>query len=150
MARNLGAAAATAEVRTPGPLQCLIFRSQPEPARPLERYVRPSAVAKVLALARQSPVAAAPRVRTRRALLLLAAPVFFVAWASLLLVPTSIPHFSSFCRRSFSCWISSSRFLVSVLGCGVASFSALEISLAWEWTRRVCRPSRTDRAGFLH
>ena len=36
MARNLGAAAATAEARTPGPPQCLIFRSQPEPARPLK------------------------------------------------------------------------------------------------------------------
>ena len=143
MARNLGAAAATAEVRTPGPLQCLIFRSQPEPARPLEQHARPSAVAKVLALARQSPVAAAPRVRTRRALLLLVAPVFFVAWASLLLVPTSIPHFSS--RR-----ISSSRFLVSVLGCGVASFSALEISLVSESARRESRFPRIDRAVFLH
>ena len=37
----------------------------------------------------------------------------------------------------FSRRISSSLFLVSVLGCGVASFSALEISLVSEWTQSV-------------
>ena len=34
--------------------------------------------------------------------------------------------------------------------CGVASFSALEISLVSEWTRRVSRFPRIGRAVFLH
>src|SRR5438876_4959721 len=50
----------------------------------------------------------------------------------------------------FSRRISSSRFLVSALGCGLASFSALEIALVSEWTRRVSRFLRIDRAVFLH
>ena len=138
MARNPGAAAATAEARIPGPPQCPIFRSQPEPGRPLERDALASAVVKARGLARQSP-AAALRFRTRRALLLLAAPAFFVAWASPLFVPTSISHSSSHRISSF---------LVSVLGCGGVSFSALEISLVSEWTRRVSRFPRIDRAVF--
>ena len=108
-------------------------------------------MAKALALARQSPVAAALRFRTRRALLLLAAPVFFVAEGFPPFAPTSIPHFSSLCRTFFSRRISSSLSLVSALACGVASFSALEISLVSEWTWRVSRfAPRIDRAGFLH
>jgi hypothetical protein len=125
MARNLGAAAATAEARTPGPPRCLIFRSQPELGRRLNRHAQASAVAKVLALARQAPVAASLRVRMRRALLLLAASAFFVAWAS--------PRFGLiWVSRFFSRRISCSPFLVSVLGCGVASLSVLEISLVSE------------------
>jgi hypothetical protein len=79
MAKNLGAAAATAEARIPGPPRYLIFRLQPEPVRRLNRHAQASAVAKVLALAWQAPVAATLLVRTRRALLLLAALAFFVA-----------------------------------------------------------------------
>ena len=79
MAKNLGAAAATAEARIPGPPQYLIFRLQPEPGRRLNRHAQASAVAKVLALGRQAPVAATLLVRTGRALLLLAALAFFVA-----------------------------------------------------------------------
>ena len=127
-----------AEARIPGPPQCLIFRSQPEPARPRERCEQASAVAKVPVLPRQSPVAAALRIRTRRALLLLAASAFFVAWVSPLFVPTSI-----------SPPISSSWFLVSAWGCGVASLSALEISLVSEWTPSVPRFPRIDRDLFL-
>ena len=100
-------------------------------------------MAKALALARRSHVAAALGFRTRRAFLLLAAPAFCVAQASPRFVPTSIPRF--FSRR-----ISFSPFSVSVLGCGVASPSALEISLVSEWMRRVYRSLRIDRAVFLH
>ena len=88
-------------------------------------------------------MAAALRFRKRRALLLVAAPVFFEAEGFPLFVQTSISHFSS--HR-----ISSSRFLVSALGYDVASFSALEISWVSEWTRRVSRSPRIDRALFLH
>ena len=95
-------------------------------------------MANALALARRSHVAAALGFRTRRAFLLLAVLAFCVAQASALFVPTSI-----------SPRISSSRFLVSVLGCGVASFSALEISSVSEWMRRVSRFPRIDRAVFL-
>jgi hypothetical protein len=79
MAKNLGAAAATAEARIPGPPRYLIFRLQPELGRPLNRHAQASAVAKMLVLARQAPVAATLLVRMRRALLLLAALAFFVA-----------------------------------------------------------------------
>ena len=124
-----------AEAQIPGPPRCLIFRSQPEPARQLHRHARASAVGKVPVLPRQSPVAAARRVRTR--LLLPAASAFFVALASPRFGPTSISH-----------WISSSRFLVSVLGCGVASLSALEISLVSKWMPSVPRLPLIDRAVF--
>ena len=134
---------ARAEARTPDPLQCLIFRSLPEPGRPLKRCARTSAVARALASVPQSPVAAGVWFRTQGALLLLAMPAFFVAWASPLFVPTSISHFSL--HR-----ISSSRFLVSVSGCGVASFLALEISLVSQSTRRVFRVRRIDRAVSPH
>ena len=63
-------------------------------------------------------------------------------------MPTSISHFSSLSRTFLSRRISFSRFLVSVLGCGVASFSALEISLVSEWTRRVSQFPQIDRAVF--
>ena len=79
MAKNLGGAAATAGARIPGPPQYLIFRLQPEPGRRLNRHAQASAVAKVLALARQAPAAATLLVRTWRALLLLAALAFFEA-----------------------------------------------------------------------
>ena len=79
MAKNPGAAAATAEARIPDPPRYLIFRLQPEPGRRLNRHAQTSALAKVLALARQAPVAATLPVRTLRALLLLAALAFFVA-----------------------------------------------------------------------
>ena len=106
-------------------------------------------MAKALALARPSPVAAVPGFQTLRALLLLVATAFFVAWESLLFVPTSISRYSSFCRMRSSRLISFSLFLASVLGCDVALFSALEISSALVWTRRVFRFLRIDRAGFL-
>ena len=107
-------------------------------------------MAEALALAPQSRVAAAVRFRTQRALFLFAAPAFFVAWASPLFVPTSMSHFCSFCRTFFSRRISSSLFLVSASGCDVAWFSALEISLVSEWTRRLSRFLRIDRFVFLH
>lgn len=79
MAKNLGAAAATVEARIPGPPRYLIFRLQPEPGCLLNRHARALAVAKVLALARQEPVAASVRVQMRLALLLRVAAAFFVA-----------------------------------------------------------------------
>lgn len=140
MARNLAAAVVTAEARIPDPPQCLIFRSLLEPGPPMKRHARASAVARAWASARQSPVAAV-WFRMRRALLLLGVSASSLAWASPLFVPTPISHFSSHRISSF---------LVSVSGCGVASFSALEISLVSESTRRVFRFRRIDRAVFAH
>ena len=106
-------------------------------------------MAKALALPRRSHVAAALGFRTPRALLLLAEPAFFVAWASPLFAPTSISRFSSFRRMFLSRRISFLLFLVSALACGVASFSALEISSVSEWTPSVSRLPPIDRAVFL-
>ena len=105
-----------------------------------------SAVAKALALGRQSP-AAVVRFRKRRALLLLAAPVSFVASACRL-APTSISHLSSLYQMFLLPRTCSSLFWVLALVCGAASFSVLETSSVSELSRRVPRLLRIDRAVF--
>ena len=107
-------------------------------------------MAKAPGLPRQSHAAAALGFGTRRALLLLAAPAFFVAWASPLFVLTSISRFWSFFWTFSARRIASSLFLVSVLACDVASFSASEISWVLKWTPSVSRFPPMDRAVFLH
>src|SRR5215510_4120480 len=126
MARSrIGAAAATAEARIPDPPRCRTFRSQPELARLLRRRAEASPATRALELARQLHAAANLRFLTRRALLQRAAPAFFLASASpLLLQWTLISPFSSFCRTLLFRGISFSRFWAGGLACDAVSLLA--------------------------
>ena len=110
-----------AEVPIPGPPRCRIFRLRPALAQSLKRCVEPEVAARALVLVQRSPVVAGLRSLLWRALLLLAAVVFFSALAfPLLFDPTWILQIC----QMLPCPTSFSQISARALACDAAWFLA--------------------------